>query len=291
MTSPSPLIAYLRVQQKADKEIIAILRRAAAKSEREAANLLRAKGIGAQVRAHQLQLASAAMKREQARMWRELGNTIAARRLDAAAAAAETATTIDAVLARAVGRADAIALLREANLHTARVGIEHLSSRLAGHHPLSYSVYRNSALASGRIDRIVNEGIARGLNARSIAKEVKAFILPSTPGGASYAAMRLGRTELNNAFHATQVRIAATKPWVEGMRWNISNSHPRPDECDEYAEHDGTGIWPVSEVPGKPHPHCLCYVTSETVSRASFVDAYNSGAYDSYLDGVLANAG
>ena len=86
--------------------------------------------------------------------------------------------------------------------------------------------------------------------------------------------MRLARSELNNAFHSRQI-AAAQKPWVLGVKWNLSKSHPRKDECDRYATENahqlGRGVFPKSDVPSKPHPHCLCFMTYEMQDEDDFV--------------------
>jgi hypothetical protein len=76
------------------------------------------------------------------------------------------------------------------------------------------------------------------------------------------------------------------------MRWNLSGSHPEPDECNEYAEQSHmpngeAGLWLPEEVPLKPHPNCLCYVTPENVSRDQFIADFESGKYDTYVDKLM----
>jgi hypothetical protein len=129
------------------------------------------------------------------------------------------------------------------------------------------------------------------MSAKEIAKQVFRFIDPETPGGASYAALRLGRTELNNAFHTNSIKQAQAMPWVEGVKWNLSGSHPRPDECNEYAEDthyrggDG-GVFLPQDVPPKPHPNCLCFTTTETQSDEDFIASYRAGDYNDYFASI-----
>jgi hypothetical protein len=77
--------------------------------------------------------------------------------------------------------------------------------------------------------------------------------------------MRLARTELNNAFHLSQIYSFYDRPYILGVKWNLSESHPRPDECNEYAQGDhvgmGSGVFRVQDTPAKPHPNCFCYLT------------------------------
>lgn len=165
--------------------------------------------------------------------------------------------------------------------------VENIRSRYINDIDLSPSVYKNQQLTLGQIDRVVNNGILLNKSAAEIATDVRHLIRPDVRGGVSYAAKRLGRTEINNAFHETTRRAAEAQPWVEGMKWYLSGSHPRPDECNRLAEadnyHMGDGVYPVSRVPGKPHPQCLCYISSITKSNDDFLDDLFSGKYDSFL--------
>jgi hypothetical protein len=159
---------------------------------------------------------------------------------------------------------------------TARHAVENIKSRYINSIDLSPTVYKNQLLSNGMVDRAVNRGILLNKSAAEIARDVRSLIQPDVQGGVSYAAKRLGRTELNNAFHTTTIRSAAAQPWVEGMDWHLSGSHPRTDICNEYADH---GTYPSRLVPDKPHPQCLCYVTAVTPSDKEFLDKLMDGDY------------
>jgi hypothetical protein len=167
----------------------------------------------------------------------------------------------------------------------ARTGksLEYLRSRLLNAVDLSPSVYRNASLMSGKVDAIVNEGILLQKSAREIASDVVGHINPRVAGGQRYAALRLGRTELNNAFTTTSVRGYARSPYVEGVQWQLSGSHPRADECDAYAQEDshglGPGVFPTDFVPFRPHPNCYCVMIPVTPEPAEFVDRLVAGEY------------
>lgn len=115
---------------------------------------------------------------------------------------------------------------------------------------------------------------------------------PSTPGGVSYAAKRLARTELNNAFHTTQQASAEVNPFVVGLRWNLSMSHKKPDRCDELAAGHSpgktSGVYLPSDLPRKPHPQCLCYTTNEMMDEDEFLDLVSN---PDYLDGLVDEYG
>lgn len=277
----TPLMAYLRVQELHDRNMLILLRRTSSRIDTQLKGLAGAQGVGAAVRRDQLVMAQRSIQGEISRLWAAIGAQVKADRVAAATAAGEMMADYDAVLLRAVGPVDATALRRSAVAQATR-GIETVEARVLGlsRIPLSEKVYRSQALVTGRVERIIEDALARGASAKELASDVSRFVKPTTPGGMRYAAMRLGRTEINNAFHAVQVQHGVATPWTTGMRWNLSGSHPRPDECNDYEE---AGVYAPADVPPKPHPNCLCYLTPEPVPREVFIQEYTAGKYDSYL--------
>lgn len=273
----TPLRAYLTVQAKYDRQMRAILQRAALDIARRIRTLDATPGVGAQVRAAQLRLTLKAVNDELALTYRgALTDTIVRGQREAAEAAQAASDVIDRVLFRAVGDRAADTLLRSFQA-TARRGIATDAARRR--RELSARVYRNLRQTVEEIERTIRSGLISGLSPRELARDVFKFVSPTTPGGASYSALRLARTEINNAFHEQQKR-AGDKPWVEGVKWNLSGSHPRPDECNAFATvHNGLGegVYKAGDVPDKPHPQCLCYLTYETMSPDKFLDALSAG--------------
>ncbi|MDI6872137.1 MAG: hypothetical protein QME79_12495 [Bacillota bacterium] len=79
---------------------------------------------------------------------------------------------------------------------------------------------------------------------------------------ARYNATVITRHETNEAFREARLRASEDKPWVIGIRWRLSRSHPREDECDDLATADqglGPGVYPKGQYPKTPHPQCLCF--------------------------------
>lgn len=135
---------------------------------------------------------------------------------------------------------------------------------------LSDRIWRTSIDVRSRIDALLEYHVARGTAAVDIAQELETFL---TPGGAaprttrpygaegSYSARRLARTEITAAAGRAQVGASAANPFVDGIQWRLSASHPRRDICDTYAHGgpNGDGVYPADDVPPYPaHPHCLC---------------------------------
>jgi hypothetical protein len=182
-------------------------------------------------------------------------------------AAASAFGLLETALVGVVGSAAARPLIT-AQRELVRQGFEVDRARRA--RVLSTRVYKNAALSSGAVERQIRASIIQGENARQLAKRVEQFVSAKTPGGVSYAALRLARTELNNAFHEQQ-KMQGDAPWVKSIKWNTSRSHPKKDSCDDLATQNlhglGRGCYPADAVPDKPHPQCLCFTTFNTISE------------------------
>jgi hypothetical protein len=270
-----PLIRYLKVQNLSDAQVRKLLRDAS----RAAQHIML---TASSVRAAQLDIANAQQK-----LWRNLGGTLE----DGVRRAGDAASDSVAHLIELHERSAGVTLLSDraltASLHQqGRAGIEAVLARGANGIPLAESVYRNQALTQGWLDARINGMLANGASARELASYVKGFIDPNVRGGVSYAAMRLGRTELNNAFHTVSRNHWDANPFVDSMKWHMSRSHPKPDECDQY---DGK-VFPTGDVPDKPHPQCFCYITPEVEDDDAFVRNYHAGKYDSWIDQQLQQA-
>lgn len=270
----APLLEYLRVQRRVDASLNTILRRAARDAQRRVRALeLGAQGIGSRVRQAQLTATLTAIRELQEELWQQgVGPLITSNLSEAQAAAVKAGELLDSVLFEALPPRQAEAM-RDVARRMAQAGLITDANRQAAE--LSPRVYRNAALSSGAVESTIRSGIVQGLSARELAQTVRVFIDPATPGGVSYAAKRLARTELNNAFHNRQIAAGANKPWVLGTKWNLSGSHPRKDRCDELATENqhrlGVGVFPTDDVPSKPHPHCLCFLTYETMDVDAFL--------------------
>ena len=296
MASPQPKPTDYRTQQaivmqRADRDIIRILKRAQADINKTLRALAARRGIGARVETLRLQLVKRELQLKLAETWRKIGDVIEARRLESAARVLDLNRVSDELALTGAGLPDGPEVARavaDAELDAARTGLDRMIARTSGssYVPLSQRVYASTVVVNGAVDRLVSSALARGLSARDFAKEVSGFINPNTPGGVRYAAMRLARTEINNAAHALAIDAVRDKPWVTGMKWHLSSSHPRTDVCNSLASGgtNGDGIYAKDAVPSKPHPHCFCYVTPETPSDEEFLDNLIAGHYNSYIE-------
>jgi hypothetical protein len=144
------------------------------------------------------------------------------------------------------------------------------------------------------VTRLVEDGVARGLDSRTLAKQVERYLEPDkwtvmktetrrrlgVPKDVSYEGMRLARTEMNNAFHEGAIAANTATPSYRGVCWRLSNSHPFPDVCDDYAKHEGNGFWPKGEEPARPHPQCMCVVVPVHEDPQAFAERLRGWAAD-----------
>lgn len=296
MASPQPeehLAAYAGVQRAADREILAALRLAYRDVGRELGKLGQQRGPASLERQRLLAVKKAILE-AQAEFYDKAGDIIAKRRVEAAARAIKVSARYDeAVFARA-GREDDLRALSESLEETEARAPERMIARMTGSRlPLSERVYRTRAYTQGLLERRINSGLARGLSAQELAREVRDLVNPNTPGGVRFAALRLARTEINNAYHAMAIRAAELKPWVTYLEWHTSDSHVRLDKCDQLNKQTFT----PADTPRKPHPQCMCYVTeitgdpdkSDEENDDAFLDDLVSGLFDNFLDSYGAN--
>lgn len=241
------------------------------------------------VRSMQLMTAKTAISGALGALWNALGDIIAAGQQDATTEALRASFEWDDVLFGMGLTTRKRAAMKASLLSAGRFNVEAMLARIyITRIPLSQQVYRTRALAEGWVEKRIDTALANGATVSDLAKDVKAFVNPTTPGGVSYAARRLARTEINAAYHAVTIVHNEGKPWNTGMRWSLSGSHPTVDVCDTYARKDqhqlGKGVFPLGDVPPKPHPQCLCYVFPETVSPERFLEEMRAGKYDDYME-------
>ncbi|MHB9947485.1 primosomal protein [Clostridium botulinum] len=163
------------------------------------------------------------------------------------------------------------------------------------------------------IDTLIKANVAKGANARELAKELDKYINPykkieaktletGMSKNISYQAQRLSRTCLTHANTETYIQGSKMNPFCRGLKWNLSPSHfsrmnGKTDICDTYATQDiydlGVGIYPPDKLP-IGHPNCLCYPTQEVAdinkARDELIDWINGGN-NPKLDKWLENYG
>lgn len=285
---PSPLEGLLYANMTFDAAINNILIDAASEAAFRLVALAGKGGVGAAVRRDQYRQVRAELLKTSTELYQGAGGVLVQSAAEAGAQAAAAASRMDQVLFQSFGQ-DLPPGLAAAHRAQAQNTINQYLARTANGIPLSSQVYRTKALSDGVIDREINRALLLGESWKELADRVAGSIQPGVRGGVSYAAKRLGRTEINNAFHTAQVNAHKDEPWVHGFKWNLSGSHPKADTCDEYANEahyqgGASGVYEKQNVPKKPHPQCLCYVTAAMVTEEDFVQGFLNGNYDRHLD-------
>lgn len=298
MTAPFPrplpgewIRAYAQVQVATDQQIVAMLADAVDAMRVDLTRILSKTSptMSDAIRYQQMATVRKALLEQQATVLRKLGRVVEARRLEAASRAIQLGNAMDAFALNRLGQtALAREVLTNLDFGLARTTEVALARMNYSYTNLAQHIYNNDVWLGSRIDARITSLLAQGKTARQFAAEAIDWFNPNTPGGVRYAAMRLARSEINNAFHAVAVQQVQDKPWVHAMQWHLSGSHPKADICDEYADEDkfdkGAGIWPKDEVPRKPHPHCYCYVTPVEVGEDEFLSHLVNGDYDHWVD-------
>ena len=151
------------------------------------------------------------------------------------------------------------------------------------------------------ISRVVGAGVAQGMSARNLARQLEPMLkgFKELKGTATdeefipiwnamrkeradlrYQALRLARTETNNAFREGMVKSAQRAAWIKGVKWNLSGSHKKTDICNVYATRDidglGAGVYLPQNVP-IDHPNGLCHLTTVVASKEEFLASIAEG--------------
>lgn len=273
----------LLLEQIKSRDIAKILEASAKEAEKLVAKNMAKGTFSGALRAQQLQLASVGLGALSSELWDDVSTEMRKGIYAASYLAADQAMDLDLLHGMPVG---AIVQYAPQMRFYAAQSAEDLISRKVNNIPLSEKIYANGKTTVAQVGKVIDKSLALQMSAKEIANQVYKFYSPTVPGGASYAAMRLGRTEINNAHHTTTLRMAEEREWVSGFKWNLSGSHPRPDECNDYAERDngfGPGVFAKGTVPMKPHPQCLCYLTAQMPTEKEFINNLINGDYDDDL--------
>lgn len=274
--SPSEFQPYRRVQAGAETDLTRILEATARAIQKRIATLR--PGVGGQVRSAQLTATLQAVRAMQRTMWTGAVSPTIQRGMDDAVKAAESAIEAMTRVAYASLPDGAAEALVRGLRASAESGLKSDAARRK--RALSERIYAQRAVSEGKIDDLIRQGLIANLSAKELASSVYQYVSPTAPGGASYVAMRLARTEINNAFHERQIQ-GATRPGVKAVQWNLSGSHKVPDECNVYAAHKP---YDPDKVPEKPHPQCFCYLTYVTEPAGQFQKDLEAGKFDDEID-------
>lgn len=278
------LLRYLTVQQLYDKKVVTALQRAQYDAA-QALKKLDGDNIGDRTKRYQVNLVRMEIREIIKGLFKGFVPIISAGQSDAAEAAARAALKQDAKVLKALfPDPNDRATWEKSFVETARNGVVAMLMRVTKSEiPLSQQVWKSSAWTNDRLNNIINSHLARNSSADELAKAVEKFVRHDAKGGVAYAAKRLARTEINNAFHAVSIHNAQQLPWVKEVEWHLSKSHPIDEDCmcEAYAARK---LFPVDRVPLKPHPNCLCYIVPHQISQDDLASKLISGAFDHIYD-------
>jgi len=134
------------------------------------------------------------------------------------------------------------------------------------------------------IERIVLEEIASGrpasdrvLEARlnKLLNPSRRVIKTSLHGrNVSFDAARLLRTERAIAFREADRMASLKNPGIIGIQWHTTGDACAT--CSDLASGGskglGAGVYTPEELPGSPHPQCMCYTTDVAISSKQFTN-------------------
>lgn len=280
---------YMNLEAKQDVEIRKILAQAAQDAQKQITALDKKKSFSAGVKSAQLKLVMDEIKDVLADGFKQLTPVLSNGQKQAASGVIRAFNATDRAYLEAafkdVGGTKAISAFVSVQRKEAQSGIAALVSKTNDFgYPLSGRVYRTRSLATGWVQNTVARQLVLRSSAAQIANTVRSSILTNTPGGVGYAAMRLGRTELNNAFHAQAIQTGKDRPWVNGMVWHTSRSHKVVNGKVEVCETLNGRNFSNAQVPPKPHPQCYCYIVPDVESFDSFITHLTAGQYKGWID-------
>lgn len=267
------------------RELSKTLKAAMVEAEATVLSVTAASSFSSKIRAAQLKELTAALGPISTELWNTTGKLTELGMFTQGALAADQALDRDFFLGMP---GTALTQYARAMHMNANAGIQAIISRRTNGFTLSERIYKNGTVSTAKVGKIVEGHLIAGSSAKRMARDVRQHFDPKVPGGSSYAANRLARTEINNSHHESTIRQSEMRPWVLGYKWNLSGSHPRPDVCNEYAEDDryglGAGVWKKGEAPSRPHPQCLCYLTHLQDEPDEWIQKALGGEYDGWFD-------
>lgn len=139
-----------------------------------------------------------------------------------------------------------------------------------GNWSLSSSIWGINNKTSHDINQIIAQGIAQNKSSYDIAKDLEKYVdpaarkdwdwskvYPGTNKKVDYNAQRLARTMVSHAYQWSFVQTTKNNPFVEGYRWEASNSSR---VCPLCASRDGR-VFEKDKLP-LDHPNGLCTFTA-----------------------------
>ena len=151
------------------------------------------------------------------------------------------------------------------------------------------------------VQSVVQDAVISGRPPVQVAREIEQYLKPGVnvpyktetakrlkvPKDTSMPAMRVARTEMQNAFHEGTITSHGSMPSYLGIRWHIASGLGHEyDICDTYAQQ---GFFPKGTEPSKPHPHCFCTAVPVHKDVDKVLDDLEEWLHDPSSHGDLEN--
>lgn len=273
-----PLLTLLKLEQ-ANAAYLRRMLEETAKTVEKQLKALDKGGVSSEVTRMQLEAQRASIKGYLKQDFNKVEDVVRLGQKEAAAAASRVVSRYEQLLQGMVMTPQMMKQIADNEALRAANGIEAALRRMekTSFVPLAKQVYMTEKLASGWVDDQINQALIKGSTWKELANAISGSINPNVPGGVSYAAERLARTEINNAFHASAAKRFQESNLTEAVEWHLSTSHPEGDICDSLA---ADGPYDPEKIPRKPHPHCYCYITPVLPEEEAFFNNLFNGKYD-----------
>lgn len=168
---------------------------------------------------------------------------------------------------------------------------------------LSKAIWGDLKQTQQDLQNIIAEGIAQNLPSPDIARAIQEYMNPDEKKGydwlkehpgtktsIDYNAFRLSKTMISHAYQQAYEKTVEKNPFVEGIKWEVSNKHNVCDLCKKRAEQNdyglGKGVYPKGKVP-LDHPNGQCVLISVTPPLSEAADrlvAWRNGKNDPAMD-------
>lgn len=168
---------------------------------------------------------------------------------------------------------------------------------------LSKAIWGDLKQTQQDLQNIIAEGIAQNLPSPDIARAIQEYMNPDEKKGydwlkehpgtktsIDYNAFRLSKTMISHAYQQAYEKTVEKNPFVEGIKWEVSNKHNVCDLCKKRAEQNdyglGKGVYPKGKVP-LDHPNGQCVLISVTPPLSEAADrlvAWRNGKNDPDMD-------
>jgi hypothetical protein len=109
--------------------------------------------------------------------------------------------------------------------------------------------------------RILSKDLEGYLKRNTLVSKRLKKLIPGLPKDCSYEALRVARSEINQAFTQNLYNVSQQTYGYEGIYWVLSSRHPEFDICTIYANtkrFGKKGFFPKGKEPRVPHPNCIC---------------------------------